>query len=263
MKDNSSNKKGEYILEAIGIKKHFGGVYALDDVNLCLKYNEILGLVGDNGAGKSTLIKIVSGILSLDEGEIYIEGKKVNIKNPKDALILGIETVHQNLNLIELQNVSFNIFLGREVNLRGPLGFLGFVNDRFMFKDAKKLIDSLDINLGILTNPMINYSGGQRQAVAISKVIYWGRKIAILDEPTAALGVKESARALEFIKMLKEKSNLSIIIISHNMQHIFSLVDRVMVLRKGKVVTVQNICDVTATDIVKYITGSDKVFERV
>ena len=263
MKDNGNNKKCEYILEAIGIKKHFGGVYALDNVDLRLKYNEIMGLVGDNGAGKSTLIKIISGILPMDKGEIYIEGEKVNIKNPKDALNLGIETVYQNLNLIDLQNVSFNIFLGREVNLRRPLGLLGFVNDRVMNIEAKKLIDSLDINLGNLTNPMINYSGGQRQAVAISKAIYWGRRIVILDEPTAALGVKESARALEFIKMLKEKSNLSIIIISHNMQHIFSVVDRVMVLRRGKLITVQNISEVTATDIVKYITGSDKVFERI
>ena len=263
MEDSGNNKKDEYILEAIGIKKHFGGVYALDNVDLRLKYNEILGLVGDNGAGKSTLIKIISGILPMDEGEIHIEGEKVNIKNPKDALNVGIETVYQNLNLIDLQNISFNIFLGREVNLRGPLGFLGFVNNRCMVKESKKLMDSLDMNLDILTNPMINYSGGQRQAVAISKAIYWGRRIAILDEPTAALGVKESKRALEFIKMLKEKSNLSIIIISHNMQHIFSLVDRVMVLRRGKLITVQNISEVTATDIVKYITGSDKVFERI
>lgn len=263
MEDQGNNKKGEYILEAIGIKKHFGGVYAIDNVDLRLKYNEILGIVGDNGAGKSTLIKIISGFLPMDDGEIYFEGEKVNINDPKDAFNLGIETVYQDLNLINIQNVIFNVFLGREINVRGPLRFLGFLNDRFMLQETKQLMDSLNIDLGSLQKPMGSYSGGQRQAVAISKAVYWGKKVAILDEPTASLGVKESKRVLEFIKMLKEKSNLSIIIISHNMQHIFSVVDRIMVLRLGKLVTVQNVHNVTATDIVKYITGSEKVIETV
>ncbi|MHB8278531.1 MAG: ATP-binding cassette domain-containing protein [Candidatus Humimicrobiaceae bacterium] len=263
MEDKGNNKKGEYILEAIGLKKHFGGVYALDNVDLRLKYNEILGVVGDNGAGKSTLIKIISGFLTMNEGEIYFEGKKVNINNPKDAYNLGIETVYQDLNLIDIQNAVFNVFLGREINVRSPLRFLGVLNDRIMLKETKKLMDSLNINIGNLQKPMGSCSGGQRQAVAISKAVYWGTKVAILDEPTAALGVQESQRVLEFIKSLKEKSHLSIIVISHNMQHIFSVVDRIMVLRLGKLITIQNAHDITATDIVKYITGADKVFEKV
>jgi len=253
----------EYILEAVGIKKHFGGVYALDNVDLKLKHNEILGLVGDNGAGKSTLIKIISGVLQKDDGEIYFEGKKVDIDKPKDANKLGIETVYQDLSLVDLQNPPFNIFLGREVHYGGILKFLGLLNDRWMFKETVNLMDKLKIDLGNLKKPMREYSGGQRQAVALSKAVYWGTKVAILDEPTAALGVRESKKALELIKMLKENSHISVIIISHNMQHIFSVVDRIMVLRRGELITVQDAHNVTASDIVKYITGAEEVIERV
>jgi len=258
-----TNNKGEYILEAIGVSKHFGGVYALDNVDLRLRYNEVLGLVGDNGAGKSTLIKIISGVLKKDSGEIYFEGKKVDIGSPKDAADLGIETVYQDLSLVDLQNVPFNVFLGREVKHGGLLRLFGILNDGFMLKESKRLLDDLNVDVGSLKKPMRDYSGGQRQAVAISKAVYWGKKVAILDEPTAALGVRESAKVLEFIKMLKEKSNLSVIIISHNMQHIFTVVDRIQVLRRGKFITVQNVHDVTTTDIVKYITGAEKVIEKV
>ena len=253
----------EYILEAIGIKKHFGGVYALDDVDLQLKHDEILGIVGDNGAGKSTLIKIISGALKRDEGEIYFEGKKVKIDNPKDAHNHGIETVYQNLSLVDLQSPSFNIFLGREAHYGRILKYLGLLNDRWMLKETINLMDKLKVNLGNLRRPVREYSGGQRQAIAISKAVYWGTKIAILDEPTAALGVNESKKALELIKLLKEKSHMSVIIISHNMQHVFSIVDRIMVLRRGKLITVQDVHDVTATDIIKHITGAEEVIERV
>lgn len=255
--------KSEYILEAIRIKKHFGGVYALDNVDLKLKYNEILGLVGDNGAGKSTLIKIISGALKKDEGEIYFNGKKVNINNPKDAHDLGIETVYQDLSLVDLQNPSVNIFLGREVCYGGILKYFYFLNNRWMLTETKNLMDKLNVDLGNLKKPIKEYSGGQRQAVAISKAVYWGSKVVILDEPTAALGVRESRKALELIKLLKEESHMSIIIISHNMQHILSVVDRVMVLRRGKLITAQDVHDVTATDIIKCITGAEEVIERV
>ena len=251
----------EHVLEAVGIRKHFGGVYALDDVDLRLRRNEILGLVGDNGAGKSTLIKIISGSLRKDEGEIYVEGQRVEIDNTRDASNLGIETVYQNLNLIDNQNVPFNIFLGREIVYGGLLRRCGLLNRRRMFHEARELIRELELELGDISRPMEEYSGGQRQAVAISKLIYWGTKIAILDEPTAALGVQESRRALEIIKTLKERSKLSIIIISHNLQHVFSIVDRIMVLRRGKLVTVQDAHAVTAEEVVKYITGSDEVDE--
>jgi fructose transport system ATP-binding protein len=253
----------EYILKAIGIKKHFGGVYALDNVDLQLRHNEILGIVGDNGAGKSTLIKIISGALKRDEGEIYFEGKKVKINRPKDAHDLGIETVYQNLGLVDLQSPPANVFLGREVRYGGILKYFYLLNNKAMLKETENLLDKLNVNLGDLRKPIKDYSGGQRQAVAISKAAYWGSKVVILDEPTAALGVNESRKALELIKLLKEKSGMSVIVISHNMQHVFSIVDRIMVLRRGKLITVQNVHDVTATDIIKYITGAERVIERV
>lgn len=253
----------DYILEAIGIKKHFGGVYALDNVDLKLKHNEILGLVGDNGAGKSTLIKIISGALERDAGEIYFKGKKAKINNPKDAHNLGIETVYQNLGLVDLQDPSVNIFLGREVCYGGILKYLYLMNNKWMLKETKNLMDKLKVDLGNLRKPIKDYSGGQRQAVAISKAAYWGSEVVILDEPTAALGVNESKKALELIKLLKEDSHMSVIIISHNMQHLFSIVDRIMVLRRGNLITVQDVHDVTATDIIKHITGAEEVIERV
>jgi fructose transport system ATP-binding protein len=253
----------EYILKAIGIKKHFSGVYALDNVDLQLRHNEILGIVGDNGAGKSTLIKIISGALKRDEGEIYFEGKKVKINRPKDAHDLGIETVYQNLGLVDLQSPPANVFLGREVRYGGILKYFYLLNNKAMLKETENLLDKLNVNLGDLRKPIKDYSGGQRQAVAISKAAYWGSKVVILDEPTAALGVNESRKALELIKLLKEKSGMSVIVISHNMQHVFSIVDRIMVLRRGKLITVQNVHDVTATDIIKYITGAERVIERV
>jgi len=253
----------EYILEAIGITKHFGGVYALDNVDLNLRRGEILGLVGDNGAGKSTLIKIISGILRKDGGEIYFEGKKVNINNPVDSQRLGIETVYQDLSLVNNQNAPFNIFLGRELIYGGVIKYLGFLNKKMMLKESLDLLDRLKINIGDLAKPMMDYSGGQRQAVAISKAVYWQSKVVILDEPTAALGVAESKKVLDLIKMLKEQSGISIIIISHNMQHLFSIVDRIMVLRRGKKITVQNVHDVTGTDIVKFITDAEAIIEKV
>ena len=262
------SQNDEYILEAIGIKKNFGGVYALDNVDLRLKNNEILGLVGDNGAGKSTLIKIISGSIKQDEWEIFVNSQKVNINNTRDASKLGIETVYQNLNLIDNQNIPFNIFLGREKTYGGLLKYFELLNYKEMYKESLNLISKLDLELSDIDRPMEEYSGGQRQSVAISKLIYWGTKIAILDEPTAALGVKESRKALEIIKMLKEKSKLSIIIISHNLQQLFSIVDRIMVLRRGKLVAVRDTSQVTTDEVVKFITGSeeehnDKLNKRV
>ncbi|HSQ77623.1 MAG TPA: ATP-binding cassette domain-containing protein [Nitrospirota bacterium] len=251
----------EYILEAIGITKHFGGVYALDNVDLSLRRGEILGLVGDNGAGKSTLIKIISGVLRRYSGEIYFEGKKADIRIPLDAQRLGIETVYQDLSLVNNQDAPFNIFLGRELTY-GGMG-AGFLNKKSMLKESLDLMSRLKIDIGDLTKPMTDYSGGQRQAVAISKAVYWKSKVVILDEPTAALGVAESQKVLDLIKMLKEESGISIIVISHNMQHLFSVVDRIMVLRSGKRITVQNVHDVTGNDIVKYITGAETIIEKV
>ena len=170
--------------------------------------------------------------------------------------------------MIDNQNIPFNIFLGREKTYGGLLKYFELLNYKEMYKESLNLISKLDLELSDIDRPMEEYSGGQRQSVAISKLIYWGTKIAILDEPTAALGVKESRKALEIIKMLKEKSKLSIIIISHNLQQLFSIVDRIMVLRRGKLVAVRDTSQVTTDEVVKFITGSeeehnDKLNKRV
>lgn len=241
-----------FILEVKNITKYYSGICALDRVEFGLKKNEILGLVGDNGAGKSTLVKIISGVLQKDEGDIYFEGRKVKIENPIDAKKLGIETVYQNLALVELLTVPENIFLGRELQV------FGILKKKNMLKESKRLLKKLGIDFENFSNPIMYYSGGQRQSVALSKIVYWGKRVAILDEPTAALGVQESNRALKLIKSLKEHG-LSVIIISHNLQHIFSIVDRIMILRRGKRVDIVNAHEVTADDIVKKITGSELV----
>ena len=252
----------EHVLETRNIIKTFGGVIALNDVSFKLRKGEILGLVGDNGAGKTTLIKVISGVYAPDSGEIYFEGKKVTIQNPFDAKELGIETVYQNLALVDKLDVTANIFLGREILYNNVISeFFRIMNFNKMFKESENLLKKLGVNINNLHRPMLAYSGGQRQAVALSKTLYWRRKVAILDEPTAALGVNESQNALQLIRTLKNHG-LSIIIISHNLQHVFNIVDRIMVLRRGEMVGIRNAHEVTAADIVKMITGAE-VIEKI
>lgn len=247
------------ILEVKSISKHFGGVIALDNVDFKLMKGEVLGIVGDNGAGKSTLIKIISGVLQKDNGEIFYKGKEVEINDPKDAKRLGIETVYQDLALVDLLNVPANIFMGREVKYKGVFGkVFGFLNFREMSIESKRLLQGLQVNIEDLNSKVMYLSGGQRQAIAISKVVYWGKEIVILDEPTAALGVKESKNVLELIKKLK-KHGISVIIISHNLQHIFSVVDRIMILRRGKKVGTKEAHNTGADEIVSMITGAEVV----
>lgn len=258
----AENKKDEYILEVNNINKSFGGVKALDNMSLKVKRGEVLAIVGDNGAGKSTLIKIISGALLKDSGEIYYEGKKVEINNPTDARRLGIETVYQDLALIDIFDIPLNIFLGREIiydNLYGKV--LKTINYRKMKSEVVGLFKKYNIKIQDLTKPIFNYSGGQRQAVSLSKAAYWGNRLIILDEPTAALGVDESKNALELIKSLNN-NGISIIVISHNLQHVFKIVDRIFVMRQGKGIAVKNIHETTFDEIVSLITGS-KVIETV
>ncbi|MCL5986988.1 MAG: ATP-binding cassette domain-containing protein [Actinobacteria bacterium] len=223
----------EKILELKQITKKFGGVVALDKVDFELYENEIVGLVGDNGAGKSTLIKIISGVYSPDSGEIYFEGKKVEIHSPKDAIELGIETIYQDLALFDNLSASSNIFAGREI-IAGGLGkIFGWLNQGKMDKEAKLLVENFGIEIPNPKEEVRKLSGGQRQSVAISRSIKWGKKILIMDEPTAALGVKESGKLLDLIKNLINKVR-GMIVISHNIEHIIGIADRAIVLRKGQ-----------------------------
>ena len=243
----------EYLLELQGISKRFGGVHALENVDLRLKSREILAIVGDNGAGKSTLMKIASGAVMPDAGRIRLEGQEVSIRNPKHAAELGIQMVYQDLALIDCLDVATNLYLGREDCMRvGPIDIL---NLNKMRAESRRHLKSLGIELENLKARVGNLSGGQRQVIAISRAVYWGSKLVIMDEPTAALGVRESGVVNDLIRSLVDK-NLSVIVISHNMQHVFRIADRLMVLRQGKKVGERVVKDTNTDEVVKMITGA-------
>ena len=239
------------LLQMKGILKSFGAVQALDGVDFELYPNEILGLVGDNGAGKSTLIKIIAGVLMPDAGEIFLEGRRVHFRSPHHARDLGIETVYQDLGLLDTLDVPKNIFIGRE-----PRTAFFFYKMKEMIRRTKSILDSLHIEIPSTTREARLLSGGQRQAIAVGRAAYWGHKIVILDEPTAALGVEESMKVIELAKMLKSR-NVSVIMISHNLEHVFKVADRVIVLRKGKRVADRQIRDTSGDEIVRFITGAE------
>jgi ABC-type sugar transport system ATPase subunit len=221
----------DYLLETRNITKRFGGLTAVDRVSLGLEAGEALAILGDNGAGKSTFIKVISGVHQPDEGEIYIAGKKTRIESPMDALAAGIETIYQDLALAENLDVGANIFLGRE-RMRRSLGILKVLDDQSMREEAQKVLDRLDIHIPSLKKTIRTLSGGQRQAVAISRSIYWDAKVLIMDEPTAALGVAEQKKVLNLVRTLKDQG-IGIIIISHQMYDVFEVADRLAVMRRG------------------------------
>jgi ABC-type sugar transport system ATPase subunit len=244
-----------HLLEMIGISKSFGGVRALQEVDLQLAYREILAVVGDNGAGKSTLMKIISGALLPDSGKIIFEGNEANIKEPHDSLALGIQMCYQDLALIDCLNIPNNLFLGREIEKK-ILGLFKALDKRMMRRRSVEHLRNLGIDVPNINEKVARLSGGQRQVISISRAVYWGKKLIILDEPTAALGVIESGKVLNLIRTLKEK-DLSVIIISHNLQHVFSVADRVMVLRMGKNAGERVIKETDGDEVVRMITGAE------
>ena len=220
------------ILEIKSVSKRFGGVQALDNVSMHLNEGEVLALAGDNGAGKSTLIKVVSGVYHPDNGDIIFKNKNIQLDNPRFAREKGIETIYQDLALADNLNVGANIFLGREPMTK-KFG-IPVIDRKLMLSESIKILKNLEINIPetSLEEPVGKLSGGQRQAVAIGRALYWNAKLLIMDEPTAALGVPEQRNVMELIKRLKEKK-VSIIFISHNLTDIFNASDRVIVLRRG------------------------------
>ena len=245
------------ILDVNTISKRFGGVKALDRVSIKLNEGEVLALAGDNGAGKSTLIKIISGVYTSDEGEISFNGRKILNNNPNYSRNLGIETIYQDLALADNLDVPSNIFLGREP-IKKSLKFLHRLDRNFMYKQSVDILESLKIEIpkSSLTQPVASLSGGQRQAIAISRAIYWNAKILIMDEPTAALGVPEQRKVLELIDTLK-KNSIGIIFISHNLNDIFSASDRICVLRQGKKVCEKMISQTNKDEIVSYMVRGE------
>ena len=223
------------VVEMRNIKKSFGAVQALRGVDLTLRYNEVLGLIGDNAAGKSTLMKVLSGAYIPDEGEIFIDGEKAHVSNPMDARRLGIEMVYQDYALANNLDVAANVFLGREA-VRLKLGPIGVMDYRQMEQETKSLISRLKIDIPSVRQKVERLSGGQRQAVAIARATAFDAKVIIMDEPTAALSVAAIDKVLELIRELKSQG-ASIIIISHRLEDIHRVSDRMIVLRLGRKVS--------------------------
>ncbi len=247
--------ENRYLLEVKEISKSYGGVQALKDVSLAVGYKEILAIVGDNGAGKSTLMKIISGAIIPETGEISFEGRKVSIRSPQESMALGIQMCYQHLALVDCLSIPKNLFLGREIT-RSFLDIAHFRCIKKMQGLSIQHLKSMGIAVGNINQKVRNLSGGQRQVIAISRAVYWGSKLIILDEPTAALGVKESKKVLELIRTLKDR-DISVIIISHNLHHVFSIADRVMVLRRGRNAGERRIKDTDGDEVVKMITGAE------
>jgi fructose transport system ATP-binding protein len=245
------------ILSAQGLQKRYGKVVALDNADFELMPGEILAVIGDNGAGKSTLIKALCGAVIPDAGTIKLDGSPVQFKSPMEARLAGIETVYQNLALSPALSIADNLFLGREMRKPGPLGNIFRLLDR---STMNRLAREKLSELGLMTIQNINQSvetlsGGQRQGVAVARAAAFGSRVVIMDEPTAALGVKESRRVLELMLDVKRRG-LPIVLISHNMPHVFEVADRIHIHRLGKRIAVINPKDYTMSDAVAIMTGA-------
>ena len=250
----------EYAVEMKGIYKSFGGVHALENVDLELRQGEIMGIVGDNGAGKSTLMKILSGAYQADKGEIYILGKQVGIHNPLDSFRLGISMIYQDLALFNNLDVAKNIFVGREL-VRGPLEIT--LDKKEMYRRAEELIKDLRVDIKSPKLNVARMSGGQRQMVACARAIAFQSKIMIMDEPTAALGVTEANKLLGLIKNLKDLG-LSILLITQRIPDILAIADRVFVLKGGVRQDILDVSDITLDNVVTLIVkGKDGNSENV
>jgi fructose transport system ATP-binding protein len=246
------------ILQAQNVSKRFGSVTALEHVDLELYPDEILALVGDNGAGKSTLIKILSGVFQPDEGEILMDGQRVEFKGPMDARRHGIETVYQDLALAPALDIAGNIFLGREERRPGYLGLLLRALDHArMSREASKDMAALKIGVRSVSQPVETLSGGQRQGVAVARAVSWGKRVVIMDEPTAALGVKESGMVLDLIRSIKARG-VPVIFISHNLPNVFAVADRIQVLRLGRRVGIARPREQTMDEVVALMTGATR-----
>jgi D-xylose transport system ATP-binding protein len=224
---------GTPLLELEGISKRFGPVHALDRVDFTVSAGEVIGLVGDNGAGKSTLVKVIAGIHEADSGDIRFEGQKVSISKPQDATSLGIATVYQDLALCDNLDVVANLFLGRELVSPGPGQVTRQLDEVRMEHETADLLSTLAVTIPSLRSEVGTLSGGQRQQVAVARSLLGEPKVVLLDEPTAALGVPQTAQVLDLIRKLRERG-LGVVVISHNLVDVFEVADRIFVLRLGR-----------------------------
>jgi D-xylose transport system ATP-binding protein len=251
----AADSNGQALLTLKGFTKSFGAVQAMKDVSLDVYPGEVLGLVGDNGAGKSTLIKAISGAQPADTGEASFDGQQVRLRTPHEATELGIATVYQDLALAENLDVVANLFLGQEVSASVP--GIHVLDEVSMEQKAVELLSSLGVTtLRSVRTEVASLSGGQRQAVAIARSLLGEPKMVMLDEPTAALGIVQTAQILKLIQRLRERG-LGVIVISHNLADVFQVADRIAVLRLGRVAGEHRVGDVTREDVVASITGAD------
>jgi D-xylose transport system ATP-binding protein len=249
-----STSMTEKVIEIKGLEMHFGGVKALRGVDMQIPRGKVTAIIGDNGAGKSTLIKCISGIYQPTHGEILINGKSVEITSPISARNQGIETVYQDLAVIDTLTVTENLYLSREI--RKGIWPIKLLDKKKMLVGAAEMMERIGNTTTRLNNEIGYMSGGQRQAVAISRAVGWGAKVIIFDEPTAALGVKESAEVALLISRLKAQG-ITVIIISHNFEEVLTLADLVWVMRQGKAIASREASEVSGRDLVALLTGAE------
>jgi simple sugar transport system ATP-binding protein len=247
------NSAVQPLLEVHSLSKHFGAVRALHDVSMTIHPGEVVALAGDNGAGKTTLVKAISGVYRQSSGEIKLRGETVSFSTPQEARDKGIETIYQDLALADNLSIGGNIFLGREP-MRKAFGILPVLDRKKMAEAAKRTMALLDFHVSRMEAPVSNFSGGQRQAVAIGRAVYWNAQILIMDEPTAALGVPEQRKVISLIHQLKAQGR-GVIFISHNLQDIFAVSDRIIVLRRGIKAGERKISETTHDEVVKLMVG--------
>lgn len=241
------------LLEVRDLSKNFGPVQALRNLSMTVRAGEVVALAGDNGAGKTTLIKAISGVYKPSSGEILLNGNPVSFSDPQEARDAGIETIYQDLALADNLSIGANIFLGREP-MRRAMGFLPVLDRRKMADAARDTMALLDFHVSRLDAPVSNFSGGQRQAVAIGRAVYWNARVLIMDEPTAALGVPEQRKVMALIHSLKAQGR-GVIFISHNLQDIFEVSDRIVVLRRGIEAGERRIGDTSHDEVVRLMVG--------
>ena len=248
--------KGEVVLRGVGLRKRYGTITAVDDVDIEIRAGEITAVVGDNGAGKSTLVKMLCGAIRPDAGDIYIGGEKVALRTPLQARERGVETVFQDLALAPNRDVVANLFLGRESVRAGIWKPLGVLDRRAMRKRAREQLAELRVNVPRLTGvPIAHLSGGQRQAVAVARAAFWAQRAMLMDEPTAALGVREAAQVLTLARGIADRG-LAVVVISHVLPHVMELADRVIVMRHGRKVA-EITEDISSERLVRLIVGVD------
>ncbi len=244
----------DVILECKEVSKFFGGLTALDHVDFQVARGEVVALLGDNGAGKSTLIKCVSGVYKPEQGRIFFNGQEITHHAPAEIRERGIETIYQDLALAENLDVGANVFLGKEKKKR-VFGLVPVTDDDFMRAEAAKVLDRLDIHIPSLKQRLVNLSGGQRQAVAIARALYWNAQLVIMDEPTAALGVPEQRKVLALIRSLRD-TGVPVILISHTLHDVMTVADRMVIMRRGRVAANLMRSEATEELIVKHIVGT-------